>query len=134
MKHLHHWWRVTAIVLMSAFIAGVMIVPQAAYAGNTGNITGTVTDAAGKPVADVRVTAASASQTASATTDAHGFYSILNLIPDTYTVSFQKSGYAEASSAGVVVMQDQTQSVNQQLHTEMKTIASVHASGASNLL
>ncbi len=135
MKDLRLWTpRFPAAVLASALLFVGIAIPQAAIAGNTGNITGTVTDASGKTVADVQVSAASPSQSASVTTDAHGFYSILNLIPDTYTVSFQKSGYAAASVPGVVVAQDQTQRVNQQLQSQLKTIASVRASGSSNLV
>ncbi|HEY9179996.1 MAG TPA: carboxypeptidase regulatory-like domain-containing protein [Candidatus Baltobacteraceae bacterium] len=133
MLKLQFLWRAAAFVLVSTFVMAILV-PQPAYAGNTGNITGTIKDASGKPVADVRVTAASASQTASGTSDAQGFYSILNLIPDTYTVSFQKSGFTAASVAGVVVVQDQTQTVNQQMQTALKTIASVRATGSSNLV
>jgi hypothetical protein len=134
MSHLQRWWRIAALVLAGAFILGVMLVPQAAYAGTTGNITGTVTDASGKPVADVAVTAASLSQTGRGTTDAHGFYSIVNLAADTYTVSFQKQGLQSISVPGVTVFQDQTVTVNEQMRTELKTIASVRSSGGSNLV
>lgn len=134
MSKLHGWWRLTAFVLMSAFIIGVMLVPQSAYAGTTGNISGTVTDASGKPVADVAVTAASPSQTGHGTTDANGFYSIVNLTPDTYTVSFQKQGFQALSVPGITVFQDQTDRVNEKLQTELKTIASVRSTGASNLV
>lgn len=134
MNTLQRWWRATAIVLMVAFIMGVMLVPQTAYAGTTGNISGTVTDASGKPVADVVITAASASQTGQGTTDAKGFYSVVNLTPDTYTVSFQKQGFQALSVPGVTVFQDQTITVNEKLQTQLKTIASVRSSGASNLV
>src|SRR5579884_3564911 len=102
------------VFALGAFILSGMFVPLTARAGNTGNITGTVTDASGKPLADVQVTASSPSQTASSTTDVHGFFSILNLIPDTYTVSFQKQGYGASSVPGIVVAQDQTQRLTQQ--------------------
>ncbi|MGZ3496284.1 MAG: carboxypeptidase-like regulatory domain-containing protein [Vulcanimicrobiaceae bacterium] len=51
-----------------------------ALAGTTGNITGTATDySTGAPLAGVKVSATSLSQSATTTTDAHGFYSLLNL-------------------------------------------------------
>jgi len=121
-------------MLTALTLCAAVLIPSTAYAGTTGNITGTVTDAFGKPVADVAVTAASASQTAHGTTDANGFFSIVNLIPDTYTVSFSKQGYAQASIPGVIVLQDQTQRVTEQLQAELKTIATVHAAGSSNLV
>src|SRR5579884_1938626 len=52
----------------------------------------------------------------------------------TYTVSFSKQGYAQASIPGVIVLQDQTQRVTEQLQAELKTIATVHAAGSSNLV
>lgn len=134
MTHLTSRCRVAAGFIAAALSFSLLLFPQHAYAGTTGNITGTVTDTAGKPVADVSVTAASASQTASGTTDASGFYSILDLIPDTYTVSFQKEGFASASAPGIVVVQDQTQRVNHQLQVALKTIATVRAAGGSSLV
>lgn len=122
-------------MLAVAFVFAAIASPSAAIAGTTGNVTGTVTDAkTGAPLADVKVTAASPSQSATTTTDTHGFYSLVNLTPDTYTVSFQKSGLQSASVPGVTVMQDQTATVNQSMQTELRTIASVRSSGSSNLV
>lgn len=135
MKRHTHRWRSVATALAAALALIVFLVPHMARAGTTGNITGTVTDAkTGAPVADVQVTAAAPSQTATATTNARGFYSLVNLTPDTYTISFQKTGYQPISQPGVTVLQDQTNTVNQSLQTELKTIATVHAAGASNLV
>lgn len=133
MSHILREPRVAAGIFAALLLAS-FVVPQTAYAGTTGNINGTVTDATGKPVADVSVTAAAASQTGHATTDARGFFSIVDLTPDTYTVSFQKQGYQPISVPGVSVFQDQTANVNQRLETALKTIASVRAAGASNLV
>lgn len=134
MRHLLRRWRLTAGVLAAAMLCTGFLVPQAAYAGTTGNISGTVSDASGKPVADVSVTAASASQTATAKTDASGFFSLVDLTPDTYTVSFQKQGYQAISVPGITVFQDQTYRLNQKLSAALKTIAAVRAVGASNLV
>ena len=134
MKHLLRRWRLAAGILAAAVLCTSFIAPQAALAGTTGNISGTVTDATGKPVADVAVTAASLSQTGHGTTDARGFFSIVNLTPDTYSVSFQKQGFQALSVPGVTVFQDQTNTLNEKLQTELRVIASVHASGASNLV
>jgi hypothetical protein len=126
--------RLGASILAALFLCAAAAAPQLALAGTTGNITGIVTDASGKAVADVSVTAAAASQTARATTDARGFYSLVNLTPDTYVVSFQKTGYQPISVPGITVFQDQTIRVNQTLQAALKTIAAVTATGASNLV
>lgn len=134
MKHLLLRWRIAAGVLTAAMLCAGFVVPQTAYAGTTGNISGTVTDASGKPLADVSVSAASVSQSAHGVTDARGFYSLVNLTPDTYTVSYQKTGFQPLSVPGIAVFQDQTLTLNQKLQTQLKTIASVHAAGGSNLV
>ncbi|HKU68092.1 MAG TPA: TonB-dependent receptor [Candidatus Baltobacteraceae bacterium] len=128
-------WRLSTAVLVAAvLLSGLFSFPASAQTATTGAITGTVTDPNGKPVADVQVTAASPSQTASATTNNSGFYSLVNLTPDTYTVSFQKQGFAAASVPGVTVFQLQTATLNHQLQTALRTIAQVRATGASNLV
>ncbi len=120
--------------LLSALLMLAILLPKPALAGTTGNITGTVTDASGKPVADVKVSAASLSQSQTTTTDANGFYSLINLTPDTYTLSFQKSGLAALAVPGITVQQDQTARVNETMRAELKTIANVTSSGHSNLV
>jgi len=131
MTHLLRRWQIKAATILGVLVLAVLMAPQVALAGTTGNITGVVKDPAGKPLADVKVAAAAPSQSLSGTTDAHGYYSLVNLIPDTYTLSFQKSGYLAASVPGVTVLQDQTVTVNEQLQTELKTIANVTATGTS---
>lgn len=123
-----------ALILASLVFAGFSSARALAQTATTGAISGTVTDPSGKPLADVSITAASPSQTASAVTNARGFYSLVNLTPDTYTLSFQKSGYAAASVPGITVFQLQTITVNHQLQTQLRTIAAVRATGASNLV
>jgi len=133
MRHLLGRWRYVIGVIAAVF-ALTALVAGPAIAGTTGNITGTITDNAGKPVADVAVTAASASQTGRATSDANGFYSLVNLIPDTYTLSFQRQGFQPMSVPGITVSQDQTVRVNETLQTTLRTIATVRATGSSNLV
>ncbi len=80
---------------------------QPAFAGTTGTINGLVRDAqSGSPIANVKVTAVSPSQTQTTTTNAAGFYSVQALTPDTYTVSFQLPGYEPSSQPGITVQQD----------------------------
>ncbi|HZZ65116.1 MAG TPA: TonB-dependent receptor, partial [Candidatus Baltobacteraceae bacterium] len=133
MNQLLRWWRMVGAILAVTFVI-TAFVPGIAVAGTTGNITGTITDTSGKPVADVKVTAAAPSQTQTTTSNASGFYSLVNLTPDTYTVSFQKEGLQPASVPGITVQQDFTATLNQRMQTEIKTIASVRAVGSSNLV
>jgi len=135
MNHIKRQSRIVAGLLAVAFICSGLLTPLPARAGTTGNITGTITDAStGAPLANVKVMAVSLSQTATSTSDAKGFYSVLDLTPDTYTVTFTRTGYESATASGVTVVQDQTVTVNQQLHVALKTIASVHSSAQANLV
>ncbi|MHB8364586.1 MAG: carboxypeptidase-like regulatory domain-containing protein, partial [Vulcanimicrobiaceae bacterium] len=128
-------WRIVAAMLALAFAGTGLMVPQPAFAGTTGTILGTVTDASTHaPIADVKVTASSPSGNYSTTTDAKGFYSLQSLIPDTYTVSFQANGYEPVSSPGITAQQDLPVTINETLSRTLKTIASVRASGSSNLV
>jgi hypothetical protein len=95
---------------------------------SSGQVVGTVADGAThKPLANVAVTAASPSGHYSATTDAHGLYTILGILPDTYTVSFSAKGYAAASTAGVTVFAGSVLHVNIELQRSIKTIASIRS-------
>src|SRR5690242_2283702 len=128
-------WRVAAGLLTFALAIAGFMTPHAAIAGTTGTITGTVTDAAsGSPIANVRVTAAAPSGTQSATTNGAGFYSLQQMIPDTYTVSFQVSGYEPYSAPGITVQQDLSYKLDAKLNKSLKTIANVTSRSAGNLL
>lgn len=99
-----------------------------ALASTVGTISGTVTDATGgKPLANVAVAAVSASGTYRATTDARGFYSMTGVSSDTYTVSFQLTGYEPVSEAGVTVPADQIALVNESMRSTLRTIANVRS-------
>ena len=78
--------------------------------------------------------AVSPSQTAAATTDAGGHFTILSLAPDTYTLNVTKQGYQEVALPGEVVFADQTQQVAIVLPKALQTIAHVTAQGAGNLV
>lgn len=127
-------YRLYGIALAVAFAFATAAAPHTALAGTTGNITGTIKDSAGKPLADVTVSAASPSQSAKTTSDNNGFYSLVNLNPDTYVVSFQKTGYNPIAAPGITVFQDQSYVLNETMEVSLKTIATVRATGASNLV
>ncbi len=98
-------------------------------AGTTGSINGTVTDATGAPVADVTITATSPTGQFKATTNAKGFFSILGINPDTFTVSFSKQGFEQQLLTGINVVQDGTVELNAKLSKALKSIAQVSARG-----
>lgn len=132
-KFLRRWRRGAALVI--TVLIGLTALPVSALAGTTGTISGTVTDATtGKPIADASVAAAAPSGSRTTTTDARGFYVLQSLLPDTYTVSVQATGYDSQSVPGVVVQQDLTTYQNLHLAKALKTIAAVHSRSAGNLV
>ena len=134
MTFLRHCGRrfVPAILCSLAIVA---LVCGNAIAGTTGTINGKIVDnASGAPIAGVRVTASSPSGTSSTSSDASGFYSIQQMIPDTYTVSFHVNGYQDTSIPGITVQQDLTSRLDQRMQKELRTIATVRSSGAGNLV
>lgn len=92
-------------------------------AGTVGNIRGVVTDAqTGAPIANVKISAAAPSGFYTATTNGAGFYSMTGVQPDTYTISFQATGYQARSVAGISVFADQVATANITMSKELKTI------------
>ena len=134
MSKLQGWLGYGGIIatVMSLVLAGM---PSPAMAETTGTIAGVVRDTqSGAPIADVLVTAASPSAVRETHTDSHGYYTLQAMIPDTYTVSFQATGYTAQSTPGVTVQQGITVTANMTLSKELKTIASVHTRAAGNLV
>jgi hypothetical protein len=108
---------------------------KAALAGSTGGITGTVLDGVtGRPIAGAKISAASPSQIATATTDADGRFSMLSLAADTYTISVQEPGYDESSESGIAVFADQTQRVQFKITKALQTIGKITSRSNSDLV
>ena len=104
-------------------------------ATTTGTIGGTITDAqSGAAIAGVTVSAVSPSAAKSSVTDAKGFFTIQDLPPDTYTVTFSKEGYETAAVPGVTVFQDQTALVNETLNSAAKVLGRVAVTAAGALV
>jgi PKD repeat protein len=76
----------------------------------TGQITGTVSDAVGSPVAGASVTAGPGGYTAN--TDGQGHYRLQNLPAGTYSLTVSKTGFAAATQTGVEVVEGDTTSVD----------------------
>jgi hypothetical protein len=103
-----------------------------ALAETAGIVSGTVTDdRTHVAVAGVAVVAKSPSATYRTTTDARGQYHFLSVLPDTYSLSLTKSGYASYSTE-VVVLNGSQQTVNVPLSRTLKVIASTHARSAGS--
>src|SRR5258708_12719913 len=77
---------------------------QAVY----GSIIGTVTDPQGNAVAGAKVTVTSVTKNTSeeTTTNESGNYSVIHLIPDTYRVKIEGSGFKAYDVASVLVQVD----------------------------
>jgi hypothetical protein len=124
--------RALALLTLGA-VLGASTIP--AFAGTTGGVSGHVVDSVSQsPIAGVTVSAVSATQSASATTDATGSFHFLSLVPDTYTLQFSKDGYDQLSQAGVSVFSDQQESVTISLVKTLKTIAKVTSRAAGSLV
>ena len=90
----------------------------------SGKISGTVTDAAtGNPLPGVNVVIVGTQQ--GATTNAQGFYSILNVSPGTYDVRASFVGFAPVVKEGVRVNIDLTSTVNFALQEQTEQLEEV---------
>jgi hypothetical protein len=123
-------------LLRTALLALVVLCVQGtwALAGTTGSIQGKVTDANGNPLNAVRVTATSPSQSQGSTTGANGFYAILNLSPDTYSVTSVKDGYDTATVYGITVQADQTSRADVKLQQAIKTIGHITTTATASVV
>lgn len=126
--------RPIARLLAAAFALALFAFCVPAVAGTTGGLSGTVADAGGTPLAGVRVSVVSPSQTASTTTDAGGHFAFVSLQPDDYSVSLDKQGYEPVALAGVAVFADAQQRLTFQMKRALATIAHVSAQSASGLV
>ena len=92
-------------------------VSAAAQAVGTGTIAGTVRDATGllRGVTVEAISPALIEGSRSVTTDEAGRYSIVNLRPGTYTVTFTLVGFSTVKREGIELTSDFTATVNSQL-------------------
>ncbi|HKE36750.1 MAG TPA: TonB-dependent receptor, partial [Candidatus Baltobacteraceae bacterium] len=104
-----------------------------ARAATVGSMHGLVHDAADhRPLAGVQVGITAPSGSYSAVTDAHGFYSIVGIIPDTYTLDASAKGYRAYHEAGITITQDSNLAFDVALQREtLRQIANVTTRSAS---
>jgi len=113
----------------------ISFAPALAAGGTNGNLNGTVVDASSKaPVAGASVVAKSGSGTYSATTDARGFFSILQMNIDSYTLTISAAGHDTVNLQNVIVFGDETDTVGtvSMQASGLKTIAKVTSRSASS--
>ncbi len=121
-----------AAAIVLSFVAG-SIAPTLAAGGQTGGISGTVVEAGTrKPVVGVTVNLAAPSGTYRATTNGSGFFSLLGVPVDTYTLSIEAKGYEPLSESGITIAGDNTLSLgNVTVARELRTIGKVTSRSAS---
>ncbi len=105
-----------ALLLTLVFL--VLFAPLFGFAGTTGKITGTITDADNRePLPGVNVVIEGT--TLGAVTDLNGYYVILNVPPGTYTLKASYIGYTPQRLTGLSVKIDLTTTVDFKLKPEV---------------
>ncbi|MBV8368360.1 MAG: carboxypeptidase regulatory-like domain-containing protein [Candidatus Eremiobacteraeota bacterium] len=123
---------IATLALVTAFLCAGL---TAALAGTTGALSGRVVDTeTQRPVAGAKVTAASPSGSATASTDKTGSFQFLSLSPDTYVLSVTGAGYDAATLSGITVQADQTATFNVALAKTLKQIGRVRSRSNASLI
>lgn len=109
--------RLVGLGLALLFCALMLGAPRASGQAVFGSIIGTVTDPQGNAVvgAKVTVTSTTKSFTYDTTTNESGNYSVTHLIPDTYKVHIEATGFQATEIPSVVLNADTAAPVNAQL-------------------
>ena len=108
--------------------------PAFAAGGQTGNLNGTVVDSTTRaPIAGATISAKSGSGSYTARTDAKGYFSILGMSIDSYTVTVAAAGHDTVNLTGVTVFGDETDTVGTvPLAKSLRTIAIVTSRSAAS--
>lgn len=85
-------------------------VPIAAFSQSKGKISGKVTDESGEPLPGVQIILEGTSRGTVAEPD--GFYSLINVDPDIYTLIFKYIGFADVRVENVEVITDRTTEIS----------------------
>src|SRR5260221_9714785 len=96
-------------------VAGLLLIPQGAWAQTAGSIAGVVRDTTGAVLPGVTVEAASPAlieKVRTVVTDGEGQYKILELRPGTYTVTFTLTGFNTFKREAIELTSGFTATVN----------------------
>lgn len=127
-------YRVRVSALSIALCAAIAFATPA-HAGTTGAIGGHVIDSATQqPLAGVKVSVTSPSQSEATTTDATGSWSFVSLSPDTYTLTASLNGYDPTTIPGVNVLVDQNQTLTIVLKKSATVLGRVSVTGTAGLV
>ena len=109
--------QVTIAAILVLFLLCTLVVSAARGQAVYGTIAGTVTDPQGAAVAGAKVTVTSLAKASveEATTNESGYYTIGHLIPDSYKVHIEATGFKAVDVASVLVQVDSTARVDTQM-------------------
>ena len=104
-------------------LLALLFFPMSSRAQGLGSIEGRVTDPTGAAVASAKVVATQVGTTFSRTagTDAEGLYVIPSLQPSTYNLTVEAAGFGTSKENGIILLADQTLTVNFGLKLGMTT-------------
>jgi hypothetical protein len=125
--------RVVVLVLSLAFLFAVAPSAMFGQTASTGTVAGTVTDPTGAAVVDAKVTLAdpSVGTSRTAATNESGRYVFANVVPGTYNVTINKSGFRQAKLSDQVVAVGSALTLNVALELGSTTeVVEVTATGA----
>src|SRR5690349_7122156 len=127
-------WVLGTATMLSLALSAALSLPSRLLAQGvtTGAISGTVTDAAGKPVenAQVQITNRSTGYRSGAMSRTNGYYYVQGLeVGGPYTVSVRRIGYEPVERNGVTVSLSSTTRVDLQLAQSAVTLSAVTVSG-----
>jgi hypothetical protein len=121
-------------LLACVIFAGIvcsLVSPAFAAGGQTGILSGTVTDTNNQPIANATVSAASPTGSYKTTTNSQGTFSIVGVNVDTYVVSVSAPGYDTYVLRGATVTGDQTLNLPLTVSKSVTVIGRVGARSAS---
>ena len=132
------WKRVIASFAALALVAGLissLAAPASAAGGQYGSIQGYVIDGKTKAaIAGATVSAAAPTGQFKTVTDGRGYFNILGVNVDTYTISIEAKGYEPISVFGVTVFGDNPANLGQvALAKSLTTIVRVTARAATSV-
>jgi hypothetical protein len=125
----HRLVRIVLLAVLMLLCQGTRLL-----AGTTGALNGVVSSKDGTPLAGVKVTASSPSESVSTITSSTGNFTFVSLVPDTYDVTASKDGYDTTSQPGVSVFADNAQTVKILMESSTKVLGHITTTAASALV